>query len=60
MAIDEADGGTCAERADLFDDISESQVRECIEAIEAMSCSQFLDMFNTGDDVPEECEGILW
>jgi hypothetical protein len=59
MAIDEADGGTCAERADLFRDIPQAQVEACIDAIEAMSCPAFLRMFNTGEGVPPVCHGIL-
>jgi hypothetical protein len=59
MAIDEADGGTCEERAELFEDISQERVERCIAEIEAMSCEEFLRMYNTGRGVPDRCEGIL-
>jgi len=59
MAIDEADGGTCEERAGLFKDIPQSQVEACIDAIEAMTCPEFLNMYNTGEGVPAPCHGIL-
>jgi len=59
MAIDDADGGTCAERADLFADIPESQVRACIAAINEMTCPEFVRMINTGESVPQPCHGIL-
>jgi hypothetical protein len=59
MAIDEADGGTCEERAPLFEDIAESRVRACIDAVEAMTCTAFLHMYDTGEGVPSPCHGIL-
>jgi hypothetical protein len=59
MAIDEADGGTCAERAYMFEDISQARVQACIDAIREMSCPDFLHMYNTGRGIPSECYGIL-
>jgi hypothetical protein len=59
MAIDHADGGTCVVRARLFRDIAEEQVQECIDAVDAMSCPAFLDMYDTGANVPAPCAGIL-
>lgn len=59
MELDEADGGTCAERAGLFDEVPQDQVERCIEAVKAMSCEAFERMFNTGAGVPAECDGIL-
>jgi hypothetical protein len=59
MAIDDADGGTCQQRAGLFEDIPQSQVEACIDAIEAMTCPDFLHMYNTGEGVPAPCHGIL-
>jgi hypothetical protein len=59
MAIDEADGGTCTQRAHLFSDLSQGQVEACISAIEEMSCRAFVYMFNTGDGVPKACVGII-
>jgi hypothetical protein len=59
MAIDDADGGTCVQRAYLFSDISESQVQACIDAINAMSCTDFERMYNTGAGMPTSCKGIL-
>ena len=35
------------------------QVQGCIDAIEAMSCTDFLHMYNTGEGVPAICKGIL-
>lgn len=59
MELDEADGGTCAERAALFDEVEQTQVQRCIDAVAAMSCDAFEEMFDTGKGVPEACRGIL-
>lgn len=59
MAIDMADGGTCDQRANLFADIPQAQVEACIADIDAMSCPDFLHMYNTGEGVPSSCHGIL-
>jgi hypothetical protein len=59
MAIDDAEGGTCEERGDEFRKVSQEKVQACIDAIEAMSCTDFMRMFNTGSGVPAPCHGIL-
>lgn len=58
-ALDESDGGTCAERAELFAEITQQRVEACIAVVEAMSCPAFLHMYNYGTGVPSECNGIL-
>lgn len=58
MDIDDANGGTCTERAPLFDEVSQEQVQRCMAALAQLSCAQFERMFNTGEGVPAECQGI--
>jgi len=60
MTIDQADGGTCARRAHLFENLSEQEVQACIDAIAAMACPDFLYMYSTGRGIPGACEGILY
>jgi hypothetical protein len=59
MHINDADGGTCEERAYLFANIPQSHVEACIDAVDAMSCPAFLHMYNTGQGIPAPCVGIL-
>jgi hypothetical protein len=59
MALDHADGGTCVERANLFHPIPQQQVEDCIAAVQAMGCVDFLRMYDTGTGVPASCQGIL-
>ena len=58
-AIDADNGGPCESRGDTFAQFSQERVESCIDSIQAMSCSAFLDMFNTGSGVPSACQGIL-
>ena len=59
MAIDHADGGDCTVRAVEFAKMPQSVVQACIDATNAMTCAQFLAMYNTGEGVPAPCVGIL-
>ena len=46
-------------RAVLFRNIPQSQVQACIDATNAMTCTELLDMYRTGQGVPAPCQGIL-
>ena len=59
MTLDEENGGTCQQRAGLFDEVPQSQVQACIDAIAAMSCPAFLHLYDTGEGMPPPCDGIL-
>jgi hypothetical protein len=59
MALDHADGGTCMERAKLFTPVPQAQVEACIDAIDAMTCPAFLELYDSGKGVPAPCVGIL-
>jgi hypothetical protein len=59
MAIDHADGGDCRVRAAAFASIPQSQVQACIDATSAMSCAEFVALYDTGRGMPAPCVGIL-